>query len=346
MGVARRRAFGALAICGLLAFALAGCASSDQFATVDHAAAETHVDNVGKLVVKYHSGSTANIDGPGPTYSFLFTRTANSLEHAYRDLTAAGFKHSPGALSSWYRAYGKFDVEATVENFAADVPFVNPTTNKRIRLPSQGVTDIEFDSSEPSQSWDSSPTLPPTRIIISVDDVPESVSDLVLETERLVLRRCLVSDAGLMRELWGQRDQRVPPHRRLSEDGHPTVEEIAERLRGGDADVSLGLLAAELRDSGEVIGYSGLIANDHGQDDEPELAYEFLRAVWGRGYATEASLAVVDWARGSGYRRLWSTIRDWNTGSRRVVEKLGFVESGRVDEDSVYGNSLYYVKDL
>nr|WP_308465638.1 GNAT family N-acetyltransferase [Glaciibacter superstes] len=45
----------------------------------------------------------------------------------------------------------------------------------------------------------------------------------------------------------------------------------------------------------------------HGQDGEPELAYEFLRTVWGQGYATEAAQAVLGWATESGYRRLWAT---------------------------------------
>ncbi len=108
----------------------------------------------------------------------------------------------------------------------------------------------------------------------------------------------------------------------------------------------MGLLAVERRDVGDVIGYCGLIANDHGQDGEPELAYELLRAVWGQGYATEASLAVMGWAEESGHRRLWATVRAWNSASRRVMTKLGFVETARVDRDALHGDSLFYVKDF
>lgn len=169
---------------------------------------------------------------------------------------------------------------------------------------------------------------------------------VVLETDRLVLRRWRVSDAALQRELWTERDPRVPPHRRISPDGHPTIEDLEDRIRNDLPDASLGLLAAERRSSGDVIGYCGLIPNVHGQDGEPELAYEFLRKVWGNGYATEAAQAVLGWAAESGYRRLWATIREWNAPSRRVMDKLGFVETARVEPDEIHGNSLFYVKEL
>lgn len=175
---------------------------------------------------------------------------------------------------------------------------------------------------------------------------PESAGEVVLETDRLLLRRWRVSDAALQRELWTERDPRVPPHRGIDPDGHPTLEDLEDRIRRPEPDASIGLLAAERRDSGDVIGYCGLIPNLHGHDGEPELAYEFLRKVWRQGYATEAAWAVVGWATDSGYRRLWTTIREWNTASRRVADKLGFVETGRVDPDDIHGDSLYYAMDL
>ena len=58
--------------------------------------------------------------------------------------------------------------------------------------------------------------------------------------------------------------------------------------------------------------------------DEPEIAYELLRAFHGHGYATEAARAVVDAAFATGRRRIWSTVRAWNTPSLNVLEKLGF----------------------
>ena len=168
----------------------------------------------------------------------------------------------------------------------------------------------------------------------------------VLETDRLVLRRWLLSDASMQRQLWSERDPRVPPHRRISADGHPSVADLEAWIREDEPSAPLGLLAAVRKDTGEAVGYCGIIANTHGQDDEPELAYEFLRDEWGQGLATEAARAVIGWAGALGYARLWATVRAWNSASRRVMEKLGFTQTTRVEPDAAHGDSLFYRKDL
>jgi GNAT superfamily N-acetyltransferase len=75
----------------------------------------------------------------------------------------------------------------------------------------------------------------------------------------------------------------------------------------------------ERKGTADVIGYCGLTVHGNGSPDEPELAYELLRAAHGRGYATEAGRAVVTWASEAGYRRLWAGVWDWNAASRRVL---------------------------
>ena len=106
------------------------------------------------------------------------------------------------------------------------------------------------------------------------------------------------------------------------------------------------MLTVERKGTADVIGYCGLISHGNGSPDEPELAYELLRAAHGCGYATEAGQAVVRWAGEAGYRRLWAGLWDWNVASRRVLEKLGFREVGRVPPDSVHGHSLLTVREL
>ncbi|MEO8527564.1 MAG: GNAT family N-acetyltransferase [Pseudolysinimonas sp.] len=165
--------------------------------------------------------------------------------------------------------------------------------------------------------------------------------ELPLETDRLLLRLWRVSDAALQRELWAERDPRVPARRRIDADGHPTIHDLEERIRAG---LQPRLLAVELKASGEVIGYCGVIDSDYAAEGvepgEPELAFEFLRRAWNQGYATEAAQSVISWARASGYRQLWAGVRDWNLASRRVLAKLGFVETDRVDQDALHGDSL------
>jgi len=167
-----------------------------------------------------------------------------------------------------------------------------------------------------------------------------------LETDRLVLRQGRAGDAATYRQLWTERDPRVPPHRRISAEGRPGVEDIAAQIRAERGGPGPGLLAVERKGTADVIGYCGLNIDGNGTPDEPELAYELLRAAHGHGYATEAGQAVVAWADEAGYRRLRAGVWDWNVASRRVLEKLGFRETGRVEPGSAYGHSLLTVREL
>ncbi len=124
------------------------------------------------------------------------------------------------------------------------------------------------------------------------------------------------------------------------------MEDIAARIRAERGEAGLGLLAVERKGTADVIGYCGLIVHGNGSPDEPELAYELLCAVHGCGYATEAGRAVVTWAAEAGYLRLRAGVWDWNAASRRVLEKLGFRETGRVEPDSDYGHTLLTVREL
>ena len=163
---------------------------------------------------------------------------------------------------------------------------------------------------------------------------------VVLESERLVLRRWRTTDAATHRRLWLERDPRVPSRRRVDSDGRPTVSELEDWARHYDAEPAPGLLIVEHKGSAAVLGYCGLIPNSRGRRDEPELAFEFLRAFWNQGFATEAARVVLDRARELGYRHLASTVRDWNSASLRVLDKLGFGDTGETEEDEVHGDSL------
>lgn len=124
------------------------------------------------------------------------------------------------------------------------------------------------------------------------------------------------------------------------------MQDIAAQIRAECEESRPGILAVERRGTTDVIGYCGLVFHGNGSPDEPELAFELLRAAHGSGYATEAGQAVVTWASEAGYQRLWATVRDWNVASRRVLEKLGFRETGQVDRDAVHGNSLLAVREF
>ena len=175
--------------------------------------------------------------------------------------------------------------------------------------------------------------------------VGQDLKVVVLETDRLILRPWRAIEAVVLHELWTERDPRVPPHRRIDADGHPTVADLEDWIRANQPSSLSGLLAVERKADRDVIGYCGLIDGERGPEGEPELAFELLRRFWRHGYATEASSAVVDWARSSGYERLWATVWEWNTASRRVLAKVGFTEE-RKEMDAIYGHNVFTTRRL
>ncbi|MGN8025771.1 GNAT family N-acetyltransferase [Microbacterium sp. 22242] len=164
-----------------------------------------------------------------------------------------------------------------------------------------------------------------------------------LRTARLLLRRQQAGDAAVFRRLWTERDERVPPHRRIDAEDRPTEQDIAAHILEAGSSTGPALLTVQRIDNGEVIGYCGLIVGGNGTADEPELGFELLQVVHNRGYATEAARAVLDWAAENGYPRVWAGVWEWNVASRRVLEKLGFIDSGRELPASVHGRNLLTV---
>ena len=81
-----------------------------------------------------------------------------------------------------------------------------------------------------------------------------------LETARLVLRPRHPDEAATYRRLWTERDPRVPARRQIDADGRPSLEDIAAQLRAEVVAPGLQVLAVELREAGEVIGYCGTMA--------------------------------------------------------------------------------------
>jgi len=67
-------------------------------------------------------------------------------------------------------------------------------------------------------------------------------------------------------------------------------------------------------------------------DDAPEIGYWLTLDSWGRGYATEAGEATLVAARSSlDYSRFVSGHLVDNPASGRMLEKLGFRRTGRIE---------------
>jgi ribosomal-protein-alanine N-acetyltransferase len=98
----------------------------------------------------------------------------------------------------------------------------------------------------------------------------------------------------------------------------------------------------ESRAEGAFYGVTALIRMPTG--DDIELAYRLTRAAWGRGIASEAAGAMVEYAfRVVGLPRLVAVTYPENRASQRVLDKLGFTRQGLVEYCGV--QALHFVLD-
>jgi RimJ/RimL family protein N-acetyltransferase len=95
-------------------------------------------------------------------------------------------------------------------------------------------------------------------------------------------------------------------------------------------------LAITLRSDGRLIGNCGLrLASADAR--EGDLGYELSPQYWGRGYATEAARAIVDFGYGElRLHRIWSWCIAENVASARVLDKLGMRLEGRLREKEYF----------
>lgn len=149
----------------------------------------------------------------------------------------------------------------------------------------------------------------------------------MIETERLVLRRPRAEDAADLAVAYA--DPEVV--RFIGDGGTASLAEVQEGIgawleRWESWGVSL--FSLERRDDGRVVGRAGFLRWDPETwevgGDETELGWLLGRQHWGHGYATEAALALRDWAFAErGLTRLISLIAPANLRSIRVAERLG-----------------------
>lgn len=92
-------------------------------------------------------------------------------------------------------------------------------------------------------------------------------------------------------------------------------------------------------------GICGLIKRD--ALDHPDIGYAFLARFSGRGFASEAGAAVLDYGRRAlGLARIVAITKPDNDGSIRVLEKIGLKFDGMVTLPDHGGESRYFVSDL
>ena len=142
-------------------------------------------------------------------------------------------------------------------------------------------------------------------------------------TERLLLRPGWAEDAPALAAAIA--DEAIV--RNLATAPWPYGLKEAEAFLASPRDPALPsfLIFARTEGAPELVGACGLGRRPSGA---VELGYWIARAHWGKGYATEAALQLIDIARTLGLTRLEGSHFLDNPASARVLEKLGFVATG------------------
>ena len=151
------------------------------------------------------------------------------------------------------------------------------------------------------------------------------------QTDRLILRAFEIDDA----EAFYQLNSSPEVTRYTGEADCPSVEAARAAIEAYPdfARHGFGRWATVLGSTGQVIGMTGLKRLED-WNGEVDLGYRFLPEYWGRGLATEASRAALQYGfEVIGLERIIGLVMPDNTASIRVLEKVGMQREKSVRYD-------------
>ena len=150
-----------------------------------------------------------------------------------------------------------------------------------------------------------------------------------IRTNRLEIRQITLTDAPFMLRLLNEESFL----RYIGDRGVRSIQDargyIREGPRASYRENGFGLYLVELRETGEPVGICGLV--DRGELEDVDIGFAFLPDHWRKGYALEASRAVLDQARRQlGFKRVVAIASSENRRSYKLLRKLGLEREGTV----------------
>jgi RimJ/RimL family protein N-acetyltransferase len=139
------------------------------------------------------------------------------------------------------------------------------------------------------------------------------------ETDRLYFREFTLADAQLLYEM-----HQDPAITRYTGDPIPwdsvgLVEQILKDAIIPQYKNKIGRWATFIKDGDVFIGWCGL----KDVDGEVDLGYRFIQQYWGKGYATEAAQAVLEYGIRNNIRHIIGRAAVANVASVKVLERIG-----------------------
>ena len=87
----------------------------------------------------------------------------------------------------------------------------------------------------------------------------------------------------------------------------------------------------------QPIGYCGI--QPVAEFKKYEIFYAYIPSAWGKGYGTEASIAMRELAKEIGLKELIALADIENLGSQKVLEKTGFIKQKKLH---LWGLDMYF----
>ena len=164
--------------------------------------------------------------------------------------------------------------------------------------------------------------------------------NLIIETERLILRPLELSDAEAMFTM----DNNPNVHKYLWQNPTQNIEEtikVIEYVQKQYVDNNIGRFATILKATGEFIGWTGIkFITDHvenGNTNFYDYGYRLDEKFWNKGYASEATKAWLDYGfKEMKIEKMNAYTHAENGASNHILEKHGmqFMED-YFDENSI-----------
>ena len=144
----------------------------------------------------------------------------------------------------------------------------------------------------------------------------------IIETSRLTLRYITIRDAKALMPILG--DPEVMRYSLIGVHDRPLIRQFIEQRLLSYLEPGFGLYAVINRQNRELMGYCGFFIQSIEHIKEVEIGYRLAKKYWGKGYATEAAKAVLEYGRKRfNFQRFVCSIDPQNSRSIRVAKKLG-----------------------
>lgn len=158
------------------------------------------------------------------------------------------------------------------------------------------------------------------------------MAEFRLETERLVLRDWRDEDLEALAAM-GQDPQVMATLGPLMD--REASADLLARLRGMADEHGHTFWALERKEDGRVLGFTGIIRGRDGPvEGRLEIGWRLVSDCWGRGYASEAARAALDWANANRPGEdVFAITSVTNSRSRTVMARLGMVHEPQLDFD-------------